>query len=221
MANSDEKAKEEALAAMKKMKEKERKANAEAEKLKAEADAKVVHVDKKGWWSKFRWTPCVWMMKVTNLDMLQSAYNRDAIMLENCIDCGGWIDNYTHPDDLIKNTVFHLVVQYCQDLENYLAEAERLSLTLVELEHPTRDWTPQEKLEGRNFITWDKEPSSLKPTTKKAQIQLQKAVDIFDFEYNNDIKMVKLCIQAGADPLLENSVGLCPLCTLLLRYLVV
>ena len=127
MANSDEKAKEEALAAMKKMKDKERKANAEAEKLKAAAEAKVVHVDKKGWWSKVRWMPCVWMMKVpsnqdssfclsiaintscviaalqvTNLDMLQSAYNRDAIMLENCIDCGGWIDNYTHPDDLVS-----------------------------------------------------------------------------------------------------------------------
>merc|ERR1712070_1209250 len=70
---------------------------------------------------------CVWMMKVTNRDMLKAANNGDVDMVRSCVECGAWMD-FTMPDDPAANTAIHLAVMHCSDHSDYLAEAERLGL---------------------------------------------------------------------------------------------
>merc|ERR1711871_597749 len=137
-------------------------------------------------WSRgMRCCLCVWMMKVTNADMIKAAKSHDVDMLKSCVECGAWMD-YILTDDEVRNTALHWAVLECKDYTDYLADAERLGLKV----DPDK---------GCDLIT------KLKPRSHEAKKQLQEDINEWNECHNNDIACVEALCEGRADPNMQNA----------------
>jgi len=139
-------------------------------------------------WSRgMRCCVCVWMMKVTNQDMIKAAKAHDVDMLKSCVDCGAWMD-FVLGDDTVRNTALHWSILECKDYADYLADAERLGLKV----DPDK---------GCDLVT------KLKPRSREAKKQLQDDITEWNECHNNDIACIEALCDGRADPNLPNAEG--------------
>jgi len=139
-------------------------------------------------WSRgMRCCLCVWMMKVTNQDMIKAAKSHDVDMLKSCVECGAWMD-FTLQDDKTRNSALHWAILECQDYDEYLKDAERLGLKV----DPDK---------GCDLVT------RLKPRSREAKKQLTDDINAWNERHNNDIACVEALCDGRADPHMQNAEG--------------
>jgi len=127
-------------------------------------------------------------MSVTNRDLLKAARERDVELLGSCTEHGASME---YSEDADMNTALHIIIQGVWNYNEYLAEAERLGLT-VNLEMRVRcDLT-----------------SRLNPGNRAARKKLKEDIKEWNQRHLQDIEMVEiLLLQGYADPRMENAAG--------------
>merc|ERR1711959_303181 len=157
-----------------------------------EADPEAASSKGNIWSTSMRCWLCVWMMKVTNQDMLKAAENGDVDMLKSCVECGAWMD-FTRPDDKDNNTALHFAVMHCTDYAEYLAEAERLGLKV----DPEKGCVDLQ--------------SKLKPKSREAKKQLQEDIKQWEEKHINDMACIEALCEGNAEPRTVNADGKTPI----------
>lgn len=121
------------------------------------------------------------MMAVTNKDLLRAARNRDVDMVRSCAECGAWMD---YADDENGDTALHIVLKSAYKYTDYLADAERLGLTV--------------NLEARVRCDMN---SRLEPKNRAAVKKLREDIEEWNNQFLLDMELVEvLCAVGHADP---------------------
>jgi len=128
------------------------------------------------------------MMSVTNRDLIKAARERDCEMLSSCTEHGA---DQEYFEDADANTALHIVLKEVWNYNEYLAEAERLGLT-VNLEMRVRcDMT-----------------SRLNPGNRAARKKLKGDIKDWNEQHKLDMEMVEVLVHQGfADPRNQNAAG--------------
>jgi len=126
--------------------------------------------------------------QVTNRDLIKAARERDCEMLSSCTEHGA---DQEYFEDADANTALHIVLKEVWNYNEYLAEAERLGLT-VNLEMRVRcDMT-----------------SRLNPGNRAARKKLKGDIKDWNEQHKLDMEMVEVLVHQGfADPRNQNAAG--------------